>query len=94
MKNIVTSLILAVTSLAWAQAPEMTGAEVRKIDAETGKITLRHGPIKNLDMPAMTMVFTLKDPALAGKFKAGDQVLFTADKILGAYTVTHLEAKP
>ena len=66
-------------------------AEVRKIDKEQGKVTLRHGPIPNLDMPNMTMVFRVSDPALLEALKEGDKVRFTADRINGAYTVTSIE---
>lgn len=69
-------------------------AEVRKVDTAAGKITLRHGEIKNLDMPPMTMVFQARDPALLAKVKAGDKVRFTADKLNGAYTVLSLEPAP
>lgn len=69
-------------------------AEVRKVDTAAGKITLKHGEIKNLDMPPMTMVFQARDPALLAKVKAGDKVRFTADKLNGAYTVLSLEPAP
>lgn len=69
----------------------MTEGEVRKIDKEAKKITLKHGEIKNLDMPAMSMVFSVRDPALLGKVKPGDKVRFTAEKIGGTYTVTSLD---
>ena len=71
----------------------MTEGEVRKIDKEQGKITLKHGEIKNLDMPPMTMVFRVKDPAMLDKVKEGDKVGFSADKIGGQFTVTGLEKK-
>ena len=74
-----------------AALPETTEAEVRKVDASAGKVTLRHGEIKNLDMPPMTMVFQVKDRAFLTKLKAGDRVNFTADKIKGAYTVLSIE---
>jgi len=76
-----------------APALEKSEAEVRKIDLSAGKITLQHGDIKNLDMPPMTMVFQVKDPALLGQVKAGDKIRFTADKINGAYTVLTLEPR-
>jgi Cu(I)/Ag(I) efflux system periplasmic protein CusF len=66
-------------------------AEVRKIDAEQQKITLRHGEIANLDMSPMTMVFQAQDPALLQKVKPGDKVRFTADKLGGTLTVLSLE---
>jgi len=69
----------------------LTEGEVRKVDKETKKITIRHGPIANLDMPPMTMVFQVKDPAMLDQVKTGDKVRFAADKLGGAYTVTQLE---
>lgn len=72
-------------------APQVD-AEVRKIDKEQGKVTLRHGPIPNLDMPNMTMVFRVSDPKLLGAIKEGDKVKFTADKVNGAYTITSIQA--
>ena len=70
----------------------MTDGEVKKIDADNGKVTLKHGDIKNLDMPGMTMVFQVKDAALLDKVKAGDKVTFTAEKADGAIVVTAIEA--
>jgi Cu/Ag efflux protein CusF len=77
-----------------AQAPSATLAdgEVRKIDKDAGKITLKHGPIKSLDMPPMTMVFQVKDRALLDKVKSGDKVRFAAEEKAGAYVVTAIEA--
>ena len=76
-----------------ANGADMTEGEVRKIDKEQGKITLKHGEIKNLDMPGMTMVFKVKDAAMLDKVKEGDKVGFTAEKIGGAFTVTGIETK-
>jgi len=70
---------------------EMVAGEVRKVDKDTRKITLRHGEIKQLDMPAMTMVFQVKDPAMLEKVKAGDKVMFKAEGKGGALTVTEIE---
>ncbi|MEO8347041.1 MAG: copper-binding protein [Betaproteobacteria bacterium] len=72
-------------------APSVDG-EVRRVDKEQGKITLKHGPITNLEMPAMTMVFRVKDPAMLDKVKEGDKVRFTANKVGGNFTVTSIEA--
>jgi len=69
----------------------MAEAEVRKVDKDAAKITLRHGEIKNLDMPAMTMVFQVKDKAMLDQVKTGDKVRFAADKIAGAFTIIRLE---
>ncbi len=78
---------------AQAHAPHHTLAdgEVRRVDKETKKVTIRHGAIANLDMPPMTMVFQVKDAALLDSVKAGDKVRFSADKVGGAYVVTQLE---
>lgn len=71
-------------------APQAEG-EVRKVDVQQGKITLRHGPLASLDMPAMTMIFTVADPKLLEGLKQGDKVRFTADKKDGTYFVTAIE---
>ena len=83
-----------VQHLAQATGPAttpMADGEVRKIDKDAGKITLQHGPIPNLEMPAMTMVFRVKDPAMLDRIKAGDKVRFSADRIGGQFTVTRIE---
>lgn len=78
--------------LAQAQnTTALTEGEVRKIDMDAKKITIRHGPIVNLDMPAMTMVFRVKEPAMLDQAKPGDKIKFTADQIGGQYRVTHIE---
>jgi Cu(I)/Ag(I) efflux system protein CusF len=75
---------------ATAAAPQSDG-EVRKVDKDQGKVTLRHGPLANLDMPAMTMVFKAVDPKLLDGLKEGDKVKFTAEKVNGAFTVTAIQ---
>ena len=75
-----------------ASAPaELTDGEVKKIDKEAGKITLRHGELKNLNMPGMTMVFRVQDAAMLDLVKAGDKVRFAADRVNGAVTIVQLE---
>lgn len=69
----------------------MTDGEVRKIDKENQKITLKHGDIKNLDMPGMTMVFKVKDAAMLDKVQVGSKVKFKAEKTDGAIMVTNVE---
>lgn len=71
---------------ATAQEASATG-EVRRVDAQAGKITLKHGAIAALDLPAMTLVYRV-DPALLGDIKPGDKVSFTARRDGGIYTVT------
>jgi Cu(I)/Ag(I) efflux system periplasmic protein CusF len=72
---------------ASAAAPQSDG-EVRKVDKAQGKLTLRHGPLENLSMPGMTMVFKVADPKMLDSVKEGDKVKFTAEKVNGAFTVT------
>jgi Cu/Ag efflux protein CusF len=64
--------------------------EVRKVDKDAKKITLRHGPLASLDMPAMTMVFQVADPAMLEQVKVGDKVKFEAEKISGGYRITRI----
>lgn len=76
-----------------AAAPaELTDGEVKKVDKEAGKITLRHGELKNLGMPAMSMVFRVKDAAMLDQAKVGDKVKFAADRVNGAVTIVQLQA--
>ena len=73
-------------------ATTLSDGEIRKVDKDTKKLTIRHGPLENLGMPAMTMVFQVRDMAMLDVVNVGDKVRFSADKVGGAYTVTHLEA--
>jgi Cu(I)/Ag(I) efflux system protein CusF len=77
---------------SFAQDATVKG-EVKKIDAAAGKITLKHGPIKNLDMQdeSMTMVFHVQDPAMLKQVKVGDKVLFEADRAAAGLTITKLQ---
>lgn len=70
---------------------EMSSGEVKKIDKQAQKITLKHGELKNLDMPGMTMVFKVLEPSMLDKVKAGDKVKFTAEDRNGALVVTAIE---
>ena len=72
-------------------AGTLSEGEVRKVDKDAKKLTIRHGPLTNLDMPAMTMVFQVKDPAMLDQVKVGDKIRFSAEKANGAYTVTSME---
>ncbi|AJG23710.1 copper-binding protein [Cupriavidus basilensis] len=85
---------LAPASAAQAEAVPMTDGEIRKVDAAAGKLTIKHGPIANLDMGAMTMIFRVQDPALLGQVKEGDQVRFSVIRANGALTVTTLVVQP
>ena len=79
---------------ATASAGEMTDGEVRKVDVEAGKLTLKHADIKSLDMPAMTMVFVVKDKAMLGTLKTGDKIRFKAINDGGKFTVTEIQPAP
>ena len=93
MSKVFFAAVLAGALLApAAYAENLSDGEVRKVDKDAKKITIKHGPIPSLDMPAMTMVFQVKDPAMLDHVKAGDKVKFEAQKIGGAFTVTKIEA--
>ena len=80
------------TKQAASQSAEpLVDGEVRKVDKEANKITIRHGAIQNLDMPPMTMVFQVKDAAVLEKLKVGDKIRFQAQKVAGQYTATRIE---
>ena len=88
-RALVGSALLALSTTLLAQVV-MTDGEVRKVDRDNQKVTLKHGEIKNLDMPAMTMVFTVKDPAMLDQVKVGDKVQFHAENEAGKLTVTEI----
>jgi len=90
MKRIAMALALALG--ASAALAQLADGEIRKVDKDAKKITIKHGPMPNLDMPPMTMVFQVKDTAMLEQVKPGDKVKFSAEKLSGAYTVTRIEA--
>jgi len=83
-------LTAAIPGAVLAQTVPADG-QVTKINAKDNKITLRHGPIKNLDMDSMTMVFRVKDPAMLKQVKVGDKVKFEADRVEGRLTVIKIQ---
>lgn len=92
---------LSLTLRAFAAAALACGAllthaaegEVKKLDLAQGKVTIKHGEIKNIDMPAMTMVFRAKNATLLSGLAVGDQVSFEADKVDGQYLVTAIKKR-
>jgi len=86
--SLVMGLALSVSALA-----QPVDGEVKKIDADAGKITLKHGEIKNLDLPAMQMAFRVANPAWLKSVQVGDKVTFSAEKVGGQFTITTLEKK-
>lgn len=94
MKSLLSTLAAAsfiFTSPAFA-AEELSEGIVKKIDAPTQRLMVQHGPIKNLGMMPMTMMFKVKDPAMLKAVKEGDKVRFRVEDIGGNYTITRLEA--
>jgi Cu(I)/Ag(I) efflux system protein CusF len=81
----------AAAPAAGASTPLADG-EVRRVDRQQGKVTLKHGEIRNLEMPPMTMAFRVRDPAMLDRLNVGDKVQFSAEQIDGSYVVTRIEA--
>ena len=85
------AVLFAVSATATG-APELIEGEIRKVDKDAAKLTIRHGEIKRLAMAPMTMVFRVHDSAILEKVKVGDKVQFAADKVDGMLTVTAIDA--
>lgn len=86
-----TTATLALLLVALPAAAQSVSGTVTKVDEPQGKLTINHGPIKNLDMDAMTMVFRAGDPAMLKGLKAGTKIKFDADRVNGQITVTKLQ---
>lgn len=89
----VFSISLALASAVAIAQGAMANGEVKKIDEAAGKITLKHGPIKSLDMQdeSMTMVFRVQDPAMLKQVKVGDKVQFEAERTTAGITITKMQ---
>lgn len=100
MKKFILALMAAAALAApvLAQQPavpastDMTDGEIRKVDKDNKKVTIKHGEIKNLEMPPMTMVFQVKDAAMLDKVQAGDKVRFKVEKAGSGFVVTEINA--
>jgi Cu/Ag efflux protein CusF len=91
MKRVLMALLLSVFMPA-ALAQSLSDGEIRKVDKTANSLTIKHGPLRNLDMPAMTMVFQVKDPKVLDRVKVGDKVRFQAEMLSGgAMVVTRIE---
>lgn len=88
---IVSTMLLGAVAALAQTVSDPTDGEVRKIDKDTKKVTLRHAEIKALDMPPMTMVFQVKDPAMLEQLKVGDKVKFRAENKGGTLTVIEIQ---
>lgn len=104
MNKIATCVLAIVLGSAYAAVPmqalaqasaeaaaPLSEGEIKKVDKDAKKLTIKHGELKNLGMPAMTMVFKVKDPAMVDQVKQGDKVRFVAEQANGALTVTAME---
>jgi len=107
MKTVLTTLVLGLSLTlglpAWAGTEHASHSGtadhaglpsegvVKKVDKAQGKLTIKHGPLENLDMPAMTMVFRVQDVSWLDQIKPGDNIRFLADRVDGVFTVTALE---
>ncbi|MDP9928424.1 copper-binding protein [Variovorax paradoxus] len=81
-------------AVAQPAASDLTDGEIRKVDKDNKKLTIKHGPLKSLDMPSMTMVFAVSDESVLDKFQAGDKVRFDAGKMDGKIVVMRIEPAP
>lgn len=93
MKVLTIAAVLAITAsaaIAASDNPMATGT-VTKVDTQWNKVTIDHGPLENLDMPAMKMVFVLADPGMLEGLAEGSEVRFVADRVNGKLTVTEIE---
>ena len=88
--TVATMTVCAQQPLTQA-TPTATQGEIRKVDKAAKKVTIRHAPLVHLDMPAMTMVFQVQDPAVLDQVKVGDKVRFVAEKREGAFILTEIE---
>lgn len=91
MRRFTTAIAAAIISTAAFAQTVPTDGQVTKIDQAQNKVTLKHGPIKNLDMDGMTMVFVVAEPAQLKSIKVGDKVKFEADRVDGRLTVTKIQ---
>ena len=86
-------LVLLIATALPAMAQQLADGEIRKVDKKAGTLTIKHGPIQSIDMPAMTMLFQVKDAAMLDRVKAGDKVKFQAEMQAGG-NVTVIRIEP
>lgn len=86
------SVVEAGDSQSFARtSAKTTHGEIKKMDKDMGKVTLKHGPLTHLAMPAMTMIFKVKDPAQLSELNIGDEVYFVAEQVAGTLVVTEIK---
>ncbi|ASR06375.1 hypothetical protein CHY08_04110 [Rhizobium leguminosarum bv. viciae] len=91
MIKISLAALLSASVAFGAFAQEFTKGVVNKVDAKANRVTIKHEDLKSLDMPAMTMVFRVEDPALLERLKEGSQIEFVAERVNGKLTVTEVK---
>ena len=91
MSSISQTMMMDQSKMGMSQSASMTDGEIRKVDRETGKVTIKHGDIRHMDMPGMTMVFTAKEKGLLTSLKPGDKVKFMVVNEGGKMVVTDIQ---
>ena len=93
LRKLALAALFAVSAASTAStgAADLADGEIRKVDKDAAKLTIRHGEIKNVGMQPMTMVFRVQDKAMLDQVKAGDKVQFSVEKVGGMLTVTAIE---
>ena len=89
--KITVAALLSLSAAFGAFAEEFTKGVVNKVDTKAKKVTIKHEDLKGFDMPAMTMVFRVDDPALLEKLKEGSNIEFVAERVNGKLTVTQVK---
>lgn len=92
--RVLLALVISLASPLMVEELQWASAEVRKIDLETARVTLRHEEIKSINMSAMTMPFYVRDPSMLQTIKVGDAVLFVVVREQGRLVITHLKPAP
>ena len=94
MNKFFASMVVSVACTLAQADTAMSQGEITKLDNPAGRVTLKHGEIKNLDMPPMTMVFRVRDAKMLDSVAVGDRVRFVAERLNGQYTLTALTKAP
>lgn len=89
--SVIAALMLSATASLAGGHGEMATGTITKVDTQWNKLTIDHGPLENLEMPAMKMVFEVADPAMLEGLSEGTEIRFNADRVSGKITVTELE---
>lgn len=91
LTSLAATLILTATAALAEGNTAMSTGTVTKVDTQWNKVTIDHGPLENLDMPPMKMVFNVADPAMLEGLSEGTEIAFLADRVNGKLTVTELK---